>query len=215
MKKIFLIIKNFIFEDFDIRVYAACGLFLIIAIYLNYTYNIEDGIIDYYYGKPERTILYFIFYALAWYITFLIQSILKKELHLFLKKGFWLYTLFGLAILACDSSFSLHAAIGRYVPPDVYLLFYKILGDLNGIFVTGVPLLIFYLVQREPRESFYGLSFKNVSAAHSYLFLLALMLPIVVWASFQPDFLKSYPIYPDTQAHNYLKVPKIPHRARL
>ena len=41
-----------------------------------------------------------------------------------------------------------------------------------------------------------------------YALLLALMIPLITWASFQPDFLQSYPTYRDTNANEFFGVPE-------
>ena len=208
MKTVLLYLKDFLKENFNYKTYSLTALFLICCIYVNYQYNFEDKIIDAWYGKPERTLWYFLFYAFSYYGTVLIQILTAKKKDTVLKKEFWLYTLFGLIVLSLDASFSWHSEIGKDLPWDVYILLYKILGDLSGIIATTIPLWLFYLLTKNNRDNFYGLSTTNTTSVNYYFLMLLIMTIPILWASFQEDFLTSYPTFPDNEAYKYLNIPR-------
>jgi len=56
-------------------------------------------------------------------------------------------------------------------------------------------------------SSFYGLHFRELHLK-PYAMLLLCMLPLLAWAAFQPDFLRSYPMYRSSEAHLYFDVPE-------
>jgi hypothetical protein len=57
-----------------------------------------------------------------------------------------------------------------------------------------------------PTTSFYGLTTKNFDYK-PYLLMLSLMLPLLIWASFQPSFLSLYPRYKVGSAEIYWQIP--------
>lgn len=59
MKKIITYLKTHIKADFDLPLYTAIAVFLLITITLNYIYDFEDSVIDGYYGKEIRFVWYF------------------------------------------------------------------------------------------------------------------------------------------------------------
>lgn len=84
---------------------------------------------------------------------------------------------------------------------------FKCLSNLNSVLTIFLPLFIFHLLADKQSNGFYGLSAK-VSDLKPYGWMLLIMLPLITWASFQPDFLSNYPSYEDTGADEYLGVPQ-------
>lgn len=68
----------------------------------------------------------------------------------------------------------------------------RVINTLLNWVAAGVPIALYWRATRVPGEPFYGWSAKGIEL-RPYWLLLALMFPLVAFASFQPDFLSVYP----------------------
>lgn len=209
MKKIITYLATHIKTDFNLVSYAAVASLLLMCITFNYIYDFEDSIIDSYYGQEIRFLWYFLFYAFAYYATILILGLVKRNTDYLRSSAFWIYSLTTMAILAFDGGFHYHytythrssfpAALSDYA--------FRCLSNINSLLTIFLPLFLFYSYKDNVRNGFYGLSAK-ASDLKPYGWMLLIMLPLITWASFQPDFLSNYPSYHDSGADEYLHVPE-------
>lgn len=114
-------------------------------------------------------------------------------------------SLFGLAIMAIDAGFPYIQVLTGYFPEALSYLAYKVIKNIFGFFSIFLPLLFFKKLV-DKNNGFYG--FVKQPDYKPYLLLLCLMIPVIYWASLQPDFLKSYPSYKSNMAYQYLKIPE-------
>ena len=91
--------------------------------------------------------------------------------------------------------------------PDLQFWMYKVVINLIGIFTILLPLVLIYLGIDQQENHYYGLYPKRFDFS-PYFWMLALMLPLMVSASFFPSFLNQYPMYKISNAHLVLDVPE-------
>jgi hypothetical protein len=194
MKKILFYLKQHFQQDFSKSVYSVTLLFLTTCIFFNYQFDIESRIIDADKGKIIRALWYFFLYAAAYYGTSLIQFCLGKDKSAFYKKRFWLYSLFGLMILSFWHELIYLENNLLLQTGNLYIFLFKCFVNLNSLFTVLIPLLIFYFIFDRQQKNFYGLTFRHTDF-RPYAWMLLIMLPLIGWASFQPDFLRQYPSY--------------------
>ena len=208
MKKIVYYLKQHWQADYQPGYYATVAAFLVITITLNYRFDVEDGVIDAYYGRSIRAFYYFLFYAFAYYSTVLIYSGFRRQWHWWSTPGFWMRSLFILAVLAFDKSFHYHNYfIQAYLPAETWAYWIRLAKQLMGILTTLLPLYVFYRLVDEQVESFYGLTLKNFDAK-PYAIMLLFMVPLIVIASFNAGFLHTYPRYIETNVAAFWDVPR-------
>ncbi|MEM1408126.1 MAG: CPBP family intramembrane glutamic endopeptidase [Bacteroidota bacterium] len=204
MKSILKYLKQHVKEDFSIAYYGAVLGFLTLSISVNYYLDFEDSIIDSYYGKGIRIFYFFLFYAFAYYGTCLIMMVFKSQSTLFGNKWFWIKSLFILSVLALDAGFHYHDNLVRAeFPPAMQYLARKVSKNLINVGTMIVPMLIFYHLLDKERNRFYGLTWHNFNYK-PYLFMLAVMIPVIFLASFIDNFSNFYPIYKSNPAHTVL-----------
>lgn len=205
MRKTLGYLRTHLQEDFDARLYLKEALFLLVLISINYTVDLEDKIIDAYVGKPIRTLWYFLMYASAYYGSLLIWATHTRQLEVFRNPRLWLYSLFVLVVLAWDGSFYAYQAWSRQLyDGQIYWFAFYGLANLSSLLTTFLPFILFYWFLDDQSTRFYGL-FKPQNI-RPYLLLLLAMLPLITWASFQPDFLRSYPTYRDSSVDEFFGV---------
>ncbi len=206
MKKIWRYLVNHVKEDFTIRQYSFVFIFLAISLYINYEFNFDDRVLR---GQRGfiKFLFYFLFYASAYYITFLPLSLAKKKTF-FLNKTFWIKSLLAIAVLSLDSSVPfLPGMVNLWFEPSLQFWVYKVSINLIGFFTVLSPLLIFYWIFDRKENHYYGLHPKHFDA-RPYFQMLLIMLPVLSAASFHPSFIKQYPMYKTSAAHVILNIPE-------
>lgn len=199
MKKLVKIIQEHIGNDFKPLYYGSVLLLLILSISINYTINLEDGVIDHYTGKWIRVVYYFALYATGYYITCILLSCFNRAYSFWKSKTFWLLSVFGLSVLSIDRGFPyLHdLALLFDQKYEVYSWLYRTGNHATGFFLVLLPLFIFYLLCDKVPSSFYGLT--HTGSLKPYLYLLMVVAPVILVASFHPNFSTYYPVYKTNQ----------------
>jgi len=87
--------------------------------------------------------------------------------------------------------------ISSFVTPDYHIFADKIAINIGTTFYYMIPILIYKRFFDKKENEFYGVNRRNIFL-RPYFLLLLLVFPLVIIASFQDDFLKIYPNYPDT-----------------
>lgn len=206
MKKIWKFLINHIREDFNLKQYAIVLLFLATVLTINY--NSDLGY--YFLKRPTGVVKYlchFLFYSSAYFFTLLLLF-RRKEKTFFSNKQLWLKSVAGLAALSLDSSVPfLHGWINRTWEADLQLWAYKVSINTLGILTVILPLFIVYWALDRNKNHYYGLIPKRFDA-RPYFYMLLIMLPIMIAASFIPSFQRQYPMYKVSEAHHILNVPE-------
>lgn len=207
MKKIWKFLVNHVRADFHLGQYLLTALALAVLIFLNYWFDFEDNYLDPL-GGMIKFAAYFFFFSIPYYTGIFIFALFKKRLEIFDVRGFWLRSLFSVSVLALDGS---HPYLDNFINylsnPTIQFWLYKVV--INGIsFLTVfLPILIFYYAYDRQRGHRYGLNSYQFDAK-PYFVMLAIMLPLIILASYNPAFIRQYPMYKTSAAHIYLGVPE-------
>ncbi|RYF69730.1 MAG: CPBP family intramembrane metalloprotease [Cytophagaceae bacterium] len=202
-------IRTYLRADFKLGLYLATALWVGLLITINYQFRIENGLIDRQPYSPWRPVWYFGMYATAYYGAFWLWSRFHNRRDIWRNRWFWLHTLVALVAYSYYAGFIAYSdwAQARFPDFGLYVYVYKVLANVHSLFTIVLPLGLYYLLIDKPANGFYGMQPKRKGLL-VYATLLALMVPIILYASFQPDFLQSYPTYRDTGAHTLLNVPE-------
>jgi len=206
MKKIWNSLKEHVQADFDLKTYSFTAIFLVLIITVNYEINLEKGIIDSYRGNSIRIFWYFLLYAFAYYGGVFIYALCKQQTAVLKHPRFWLFSLFILGVLGLDGGFYAYNEWSKTLfNGHIYIYVFHCLSNLFSVLTVVGPFALFYsLIDRQP-SYFYGLR-PQWFVLKPYLQLVALMLPLIGWASFQPDFLRAYPSYGGSNADEFFGV---------
>lgn len=195
MKKLLNLVREHLQQDFRLAYYLTVAALLALSIVINYTINLENGIIDRHTGKWIRVGYYFILYAVGYYITCLLVSAFKNNYTFWKAKTFWVLSLVGLFILSFDRGFPyLHEIASLFSQQyEGYSWIFKTTNHATGFFIILLPLLIFYKAFDKSPSAHYGLT--HTGNIKPYLYLLMVVAPVILIASFHPSFSSYYPIY--------------------
>ncbi|MFD2572448.1 hypothetical protein ACFSUS_17545 [Spirosoma soli] len=193
MKALWRDLRDHLRNDFRPDLYVATTLWVGLLLAINYHLDLEDSYIDRYQGHPQWPFLYFSLYATAYYVSVWLWTYFHQRPDIWRNSEFWLRSGCALICYSIYSGFYAHSEWSRQLfDGQIYVFAYYCLHNLQSVLTIVLPLYLFYrFIDRQP-SSFYGMAPKRKGLA-LYALLLALMIPLITLASFQPDFLASYP----------------------
>ena len=224
MKTLWHDLRDHIRTDFRPDLYAATALWLALVVSVNYYLDFEDTYIDSFQNDPRWPVLYFLLYATAYYGGVWLWTHFHRRSDVWRNRDFWLRSGTALVCYSIYAGFYAHVAWSQELfNGQVFTFLYYCFRNLQSLLTIVLPLYLFYkLVDRQPGEStapvgtpvrwirpgnFYGMAPKKKGLV-LYALMLGLMIPLITLASFQPDFLASYPTYRDTNANEFFNVPE-------
>ena len=171
----------------DKKVLLASLVWISILVALNYTLGIEYQWIRSMESRVDQFAALYAMYCSAFIIPYGLVLVLGKQTRV-ITPGFW-----GLLLVA-PAIFALKVCSANpleYVVDGLWGMYLTIITMLPfKLLIVLIPLMIFYNVS--PQSSFWGLTVNNVRW-QPYGLMLLLMLPLIMFASTQPDFLEAYP----------------------
>ena len=193
MKAILRKINTFWKEDFHPYVYGFSLLFIGLAIYFNYHFDFEDSILDSYQVNWWASGLYFLYFFIPYFVVIGLYSLFYPDFCQRANNSFWIKSIFGIALISLKVWFFYHLLLS----PDTAglqerFLYGKISNRIVNLLFYGLGLFGFYYLYEQQNNNLYGLAEKEFNW-RPYFYLLVIMVVPIFWASFQPDFLESYP----------------------
>ncbi|MBR9860147.1 CPBP family intramembrane metalloprotease [bacterium] len=163
--------------------------------YLNYGTDFIDNIANEHRHSPEMIVFHMVLYGIPFLIGYLFSAFNHKDTGFLKNQKFWFLFFFALLVFALRSNVNLLANLwwDKYQNIEHSLFYYRIICTvLRAAIVFGV-IWIYWIWSGDRRKySFYGFTLKKFSTK-PYFAMLLLMLPLIVVASTQADFLGAYP----------------------
>lgn len=194
MKKIIGYLKSYKDTSFNIWVFVAIILFTAWGVYFNYFDNRLQQWKLQVLWEHSIIIYFFVLFAVPFIGSYLIQAVLTKDFELFTKTRFWILTFMALLIFALRSSSHLWMQhFWQQIQEEPLALFwYRIVNTIFRMALVLVPLTVYWWFTDRKEMPLYGFTLKNYDT-RPYMVMLAVMIPLIAWASFQADFLSTYP----------------------
>ncbi len=193
MKVLINELKQFIKDDFNLPAYAVTIIFVSTTLTLNYTLNIEKTIVWKYSSESYFALIYFVYYAIPYYLILFLSLYFKNHLHRIKHKEFWIKSIIFIAVFSFATSSKYYIVITEWydftVDENNYIL--KIARNLKKLLPV---LLVVFIVSRfyDKNSYIYGFKVKNTHY-RTYFSMLLFIIPLVVIASFTNDFQVKYP----------------------
>lgn len=207
MKKIIGYIASHIREDLNKKSLIAVMLFVAVLTFINYHYSFEENYIKTDADSLSRFLKYVAMYGLTYGVAWLFTVIFDPEDKRLRSPKLWGMILFAV-ILFSGRAWCFREAyrIYDFVSPLYQNIAYKCFANLVGFVFLFIPCFIYWLFADRKEMPPYGFHAKGVDLK-PYFFLILLMVPLLIWAGRQPDFLAMYP------RCYYLRLPdQLPHR---
>lgn len=185
MKKIFTYLRDYI-REIHKPLFLFATLFTAIAIYVNYQFDLNRQI--YRLHQPWKFLGWYSVFLLAFCMGYLLQAVLLKS-GIFRHKKFVLL----LAIAPAVFAWKMVAKVNPDVTTDVFENEYwnSVIYWPYKVAVITLMLYILHIIF-DKNKPFYGATLRNFQA-RPYLIMLLIMVPLILAASTQKDFLAMYP----------------------
>lgn len=200
---------SFIKSDFNIWLFAFFFVFLFVAIKINYQYGIYWKLVNIQASGSVRFIRFFLLFSIPWFIVAIPKLVLSNNKLVLSNIRFYIAILLILGVIAFDSAFSIFKPLLKFAYTfDEQLYLTKIAGNLQGIVIMLFFSLVIIRLIAKTTLADLGLRLKDVIFRPYFILILAIV-PMIVWASFKPDFIATYPIYKPWDFPILLKMPKL------
>lgn len=197
MRQIFGYLAHHFRHHADLRLHLALAALLVAAFVFNYTTGFKSNVMNAHAGEWVEIPLYMAFYAVPFLGTLLLQARITGRA-LPRERAFWWIVVLALMVLVFNRSIlTVTADFSRSLelPPAARWYVRKCLVNVTRTLEIVAPLLLLrWLWDRRGDGGLYGLAWRGFTW-RPYLLMLAIMTPPIIWASFQPAFLKAYPIF--------------------
>ncbi|MBS1511181.1 MAG: hypothetical protein JST86_10085 [Bacteroidetes bacterium] len=192
MKQIFSYISTFRKEGYNGLYFLFIIVMLAVLIYFNYGHQLTPKIDQYKSNFVTGWILYYLLYLIPFALGFLLQRPFFKTGTYWRNRWFWIILLSAPAIFAFRVNFSL----GQTIIPaswgeDDIVFGSNCLNLLVRAVVIIAAVWIIWLVKDRKTQPFYGTQKSGPPAP--YLLMILIMLPLIIIAATQKDFLHMYP----------------------
>lgn len=194
MKKIVTYLKDYIFTELKPLYLLSIALFIGLYIYIEYSYGITDEINLNNLSKTGYFISVVLHFLLPFSVAWLLYSFFYNDFKIWRNPQFWFLILFASIVFSSRS-------ILYFFTYDIYKLlpdgrteyfFFRCTAVVLRDLLILLPVFIYWYFADRQKMPLYGFTLKNYDTK-PYLIMLAIMLPLVVLASFQLDFLSQYP----------------------
>ncbi len=192
MNLVFKYIKDFYQKEFNPWYFLLVLCLIGTVIYLNYWHFLEQHYAAGVKTGVEQFLGYYLLYFIPFAAAFFLQLLFFKDCSYYKKYWFWLILILAPAYFSFRVNFSLQEMIISKIWAGDALEFWT--RCINWV-VRAVVLLVFvfitWYIKDKKNQPFYGT--KALDDIKPYLIMLLVMIPLLVLASTQKDFLSMYP----------------------
>jgi hypothetical protein len=195
MKTILQTIREHIKADWNPWIYGFTAAFLIAAIALNYSFDFQNKFVERGGTDIEAILRFFAFYSFAYYAIAIPKLLVSGQQSVLKNREFWIKSLSLLVLISIVGRLRYYKYVGELfndIPTRAFVM--KLLVQARCTLIYLIPLFVLKRVYDHHTKGLYGLSFSK-SDLRIYFVLLAIVAPLVIAASFTPDFLSAYPRY--------------------
>jgi hypothetical protein len=208
MRQIAGYIRSFFAEQGNVPFFLLQGVFYAAAVWVNYTWDVERSAVRSLDTSWRVMAWYAGFYALPFVYTLLTYAWCYHVTG-FLRSGrFWFLAVFTIAALSFNGGFrSLVPLVRTWFAPPVQYFAVRCANNLTSTIIYVTLITAYWRVKDRPEMPLYGLS-TGEFRFRPFALIVLLVCPLIVAASFLPDFLASYPRMTNTQAADFWGVPR-------
>lgn len=200
MKYLFNVAKEFISKDFQLRSYLYSLIILSIGIYVNYGLKFKLLHILESEVWVNRFFNYLMPCVFIWYTVWLFHYTSRKKKHYYISSdSIWkpLMIMFAIALALSSGLHKEIASLTETTADQAYSL--KILTRLRGWVWLPLCIIVIRWMFDKDDKKWYGI-FRKPKSYKPYFIMLLFVLPLVLMASTQADFIQAYPRYKPWQS---------------
>lgn len=192
LQPVFKYIKEFYYKEFNTAYFLLILLLLGVLIYLNYWHQLERRYAGGGNTWGSNFAGYYLLYFIPFAAAFFLQPLFYKNCGYFSNVWFWLILFLAPAFFSFRINFSFHESLlQKFWQADELLFWQRCLGWIIRVFVLLMPVFIIWFIKDKNNQPFYGT--QPLESLKPYLLMLLFMVPLIILASTQNDFLNTYP----------------------
>lgn len=193
MPKVISLIREYFRTQFHKGYFLSIFVFTAILVFIEYNWNIEETYIDLEPKSHLRLIRYISMYLLAFGGAYFLLILDPRHRNLLKKPALWGMILLSVVLFSVRTWYHHYEEIYKQLlSPSYWVYARKCITNLQGLLFLFFPLLVYWYWADRKQQAIYGFYHKGVSLKPYFLMLL-IMLPAIVAASTQSDFLETYP----------------------
>lgn len=194
MKKILALLADYYRQHFNWLSFLLCSALGAVLIQVAYHNDFYENYIERQ-SLSVQILRYIQLYGIAFTGSFLLQGLAERDLHFLKSPQWWLLQVLAVVLFAVRGADMPYASL-LFGETDgaLFSFFHKVAYNLGGFFTLMLPCFVYWFWVDRPNQNFYGFKTNGV-VLKPYFFLLLLMLPLLLWAGTQADFLETYPRY--------------------
>ena len=194
MKKIIYFLKDYVTKELKPWFFVSIMLFLSVYVFIEYKYSITDNLHIIYYDTVAWLFIQYSIFLIPFGVGYLLYSLFHKDWKIWQKPLFWFLLLFAPFVFSLRSFVNYFSnEIYSFLPTgDTAFFYYRCTAVIIRDLVIALPIFFYWWIMDKNKMPFYGFTLKNYDT-RPYLIMLAIMLPLVILASYQSDFLSQYP----------------------
>ena len=198
MKKFAGFISSYFKNEIKWEYFILAVLFLAVCIVLQYNFKLSNVYVEHYRKGLSYYPRAFALYAIPFAGTLVLYSAFYKKWDIWQNRSFLFLIFFTLAVytIRCGATFHTEL-VNAYVSPAYKSYWLKVSNQLVHAGALFLFPLIYWFTTERKKTNLYGWHYPNVSLKPYFIILLCLI-PVVVIACFQKDFLHAYPRFANT-----------------
>lgn len=212
MTTFFKYISDYFNNEINWRTHAIVGLFLTVCLFLNYGIEIDGNIslYDAMVNYDKRSLLswgmLFLFYTIPLFFTLLVLRFSEGKKEVF-KKSYMIWALIGIVLLSLDCSYYLMTFTNGEFSDNPYVAGWQhdCISNLSSFVTIVIPIIILYVITKRFKPEWFGFTL-NGAKVLPYFWLILLMIPLIILASFNSGFIEHYPTYNDHFEYEHMKM---------
>ncbi len=196
MRELVRQLKQTAAEEWRPGPYLGAALLLAILFWINYGLGFKTSVLRV--GRPvgPNTLFYLAFYGIPYLAALVLATWRTDQARLWHTRRFWLLVGFVVVVLAANrAALRLPRLLVDPAGLNAYEAYFwqRCVVNLVRLVSLAGPVWLFWKIFQRDLPHFYGVRREGFHL-RPYLWMLALMVPAIVWASFQPGFLSVYPL---------------------
>lgn len=193
VKKLFLELKSFVLLDFHFSSYVYCALSIAVLTFVNYYFDFYQNILRQSYFDGNSIFAMTAFYLFVYFLFAIPHLLLRRNLKALKTKEFWFKSVFVVGLYSLAIGFYSYRELEF---ADLFAIersyVFRLIAQLKGFSVYFVPFVLLKYLYDKNVKGIYGLT-SNANGLGAYFSLYLIFLPVLVLASFTPDFANAYP----------------------
>jgi hypothetical protein len=184
-----------------VGVYLYVFVFLFIGVFVNYYFDFENKYMYRHFGNFVCIFKYFLLYSVSYFGVLIPVLLIRKRAFILKNKILWFKAILVLILISIGSGsrFFSHF-VSSFNDYNTEYFLRKIVFNTQSLLFILLPFIIVKVFLDRDEKGLYGLRKKGFYPL-PFLLMLSFVLPMIVWASFQKDFLQSYPSFRSWQVN--------------